>query len=209
MRLLIVGDSHCRDMETLIDDIMDHYAQVLSVIVGGQTLPIKMKYRDLLQKIIKFDPSHVLLHLGHNELARHPTKNTVPSISRDIATETLSFAREISTNFPSATICISAIFPRTFTRRSYLSNKEVTKFNKDVDRHALRIRKQATEEGFLCAMNNPIWRRISKSEEDPNFFMIDGFHLDPSAKRIIAKNWLISLGVLNPDPIAPANINIV
>jgi hypothetical protein len=84
----------------------------------------------------------------------------------------------------------------------------VSKFNKDVDRHALRIHKQATEAGFLCAMNNPIWRRISKSEEDPNFFMPDGFHLDPSAKRIIAKNWLISLGVLNSDTITPPNTNI-
>jgi hypothetical protein len=181
MRLLIVGDSHCRDMGTLAVDIMDNYAQVYSVIVGGQTLPIILKYRDSLQKIIDFDPTYILLHLGHNELARHPTKNTVPSISRDIATQTLSFAREISTNFPNATLCISAIFPLTYTRRSYLSNPEVSKFNKDVDRHALRIRKQATEAGFRCAMNNPIWRRISKSEEDPNFFMPDGFHLDPSA----------------------------
>ena len=156
MRLLIVGDSHCRDMETMVVDIMDHYAQVSSVIVGGQTLPIIMKYRDSLQKIIEFDPNYVLLHLGHNELARHPTKNTVPSISRYIATQTLSFAREISSNFPNATLCISAIFPRTFTRRSYLSISEVSKFNKDVDRHALRIRKQATEVGFLCPMNNPI-----------------------------------------------------
>jgi hypothetical protein len=147
MRLLIVGDSHCRDMDSIVVGMLSS-AQVYNVIVGGQIMPIISKYRASLQNIVEFDPDFVLLHLGHNEMARHPTKNVIPSISRDIAIQTLTFAGEISTNFPSATICISAIFPRTFTPRSYLSIPEVAKLNKDADRHALRLRKQATEAGF-------------------------------------------------------------
>jgi hypothetical protein len=199
MRLLIIGDSHCQEMDSMVKKLLP-LAQVFLVTVGAQLPDIMVKYHFLLETIYYFDPDNIHVHFGHNEMARHPEKNPIPSISRDVARETMNVAAELSRNFPSARLCISAIFPRTHTSRSYLTLPEVLKFNKDIDRHALRLRKLSVTAGHMCSVNNPIWLRISKSEEDPSFFLTDGYHLKKEAKLVMARSWLETMGHLTPIP---------
>jgi hypothetical protein len=47
-------------------------------------------------------------------------------------------------------------------------------------------------------MNNPIWNRISKSEEAANLYLSDGLHLTKPGKKAIAAAWLNDI---NPTPI--------
>jgi lysophospholipase L1-like esterase len=192
MKLAIIGDSHCREMEAHIKSQFKDL-RVLNIIRGRNTSSVIRFYQASLQKVIMFDPDFILLHVGHNDMARHPTLNPHPKDSTQTTTITMIFARILQTNHPFATVRISAMFPRTHTPASLLSPTEVSKFNRDAKRHALRLRAEAILLNIEVSMNNTIWKRISKTLEESTFYLPDGYHLNDAGKLSISTAWMKDL----------------
>jgi lysophospholipase L1-like esterase len=188
MRLLLIGDSHCYDMTSALQTLNQNLS-VFPLILGSQILPLTLKYRSKIPSIIRFDPEYTILHVGHNNMARHSYYNQLPLVSRDVSRLTMTLANELHVNHPRSKLLISSVFPRTFTDHSNLSATEVTKFNKTVKRHGQRIQTRAAELGHTSMLTSVLWHRISKAEEDPSYFDLDGLHLNPEGKRAIAIEW--------------------
>jgi hypothetical protein len=88
MRLLVIGDSHCRDMTPALQFLapLDQY---YTITKGDQTDEIICLYRKQIPAIWNFNPTKILLHAGHNDVAWHRTRNPLPIVSRDAARITL------------------------------------------------------------------------------------------------------------------------
>jgi lysophospholipase L1-like esterase len=185
MRLLLIGDSHCNDMAPLLK-AMNQNMSVFSVILGSQIQPM---YRTKIHSINRFDPDYTILHVSHNNMARHHYHNQLPLVSRDVSRLTMTLANELHNNHPRSKLLISSIFPRTHTDHSNLTAPEVTKFNKTVKRHGQHIQTRSAELGHTSMLTSVLWHRILKAEEDPSHFDLDGLHLNPEGKRAIAIEW--------------------
>ena len=162
----------------------------LTVLVPRNISLITLEYRSKLQDIFYFQPDVIIIHLGHNDLVRHPVHNLHPSVSTAVASSTITFADEIHQNFPNASIFISAIFPRIFTDSSLLSSPEIISYNKMAKRHGQRIRTFAKIAGYHHLINNDMWRKISNSIEEYSFFLPDGLHLNPTGQLSVLLEWL-------------------
>jgi lysophospholipase L1-like esterase len=189
IRLLIIGDSHCREMGGYIANI-NNGIKMLTVCKGRQSDEIRELYRARIPNIISFDPQVIILHYGHNDLSYHVRHNQQPSLSRDLASETATFAGVVQRLCPKATIHLSAVFPRTFKRKSSLSQSQVVSYNRTAKRHGHRIREVAERDGFQHIYNIPLWSKISKYEEKPNLYLIDGLHLNVAGSEAIANCWV-------------------
>ena len=189
MRLLVVGDSHCRDM-TIALKILAPLDDYYTITKGRQTDEIIPLYRAQMPNVTKFAPTVIVLHVGHNDVAWHPVHNTLPLVSRDVARITLAFADEISTNHPSTQLYISNIFPRTYTPRSSLSLEAVLKHNQMAKRHFNQLRKLAEARGYIIPPNMALWTSISSVQENPICFRADGLHLSSEGMKLVAIDWL-------------------
>jgi hypothetical protein len=189
VRLLLVGDSHMRDMDFFVQAIRPTYS-TFTVCIPSSIDDIMTAYRSKFGNITTFDPEYCLLHMGHNELAYHPAHNVSPRQSRDVIRRTMAVAREIQTDFPTARIITSATFPRTTAYYSHLNPKEIRIYNKTAKRHGQRIRAASSPLNYESSMNNPLWKHISKYEEDPKYYRTDGLHLNPVGMLTIAKCWM-------------------
>jgi lysophospholipase L1-like esterase len=190
MNVLLVGDSH---MGRGLDEVLSNLSSSIStftVLLPRNIGLITLEYRSKLQDIYYFDPDVIIVHLGHNDLVRHPVHNLHPSVSTAVASSTITFADEIHHNFPNASIFISAILPRTYTDSSLLSGPEIVSYNKMAKRHGQRIRTFAKIAGYNYLINKSMWHKISNSIEDHTLFLPDGLHLNPSGQLTILFEWL-------------------
>jgi hypothetical protein len=176
-----------------MDDILKQLSpndSFYTVYAGRKNSEIARRYRDEIEAINIFIPDTALIHVGHNELARHPVMNRTPLVSRDVAKLTLDFSAEVASNHSTVKMCISNVFPRCLTPNSILTGPEILKFNKTSKRHGQHLRTLAMETDFSVALNNPIWKHIASAQEDPSFYLPDGLHLNMDGKRENATDWL-------------------
>ena len=193
MNVLLIGDSHMgRGLGQVLNNLSTSIS-TFTVLIPRTIDLITLEYRSKLQEIYLFNPDVIVVHLGHNDMVRHPIHNLNPSVSTTVASSTITFADEIHYNFPTATIFISAIFPRTHTDSSMLSSPEIISYNKIAKRHGQRIRTFAKIAGYKYFINNSMWHKISNSIEDPSIFLLDGLHLNPTGQLTILFEWLESI----------------
>jgi lysophospholipase L1-like esterase len=195
MRLLIIGDSHCR---TITNSLRELFPQIMiySISVGSQIPAITFQYRAELIPITNFRPDHAIIHMGHNDLAWHPSKNKRPAISRDVSRRTIALANEILLNHPNIMITISTVFPRSYKRDSVLNKIQVVKFNTTAKRHGQRLTTRAREAGHMALYTKALWKKISIALEEPTFFRLDGLHLNEAGTNMIAMEWSTALGLV-------------
>ena len=189
MRLLIVGDLHCRDISPAIK-ALNTDNMIFTVFVGSHIPAITLSYRSKIHAITNFRPDLVVIQLGHNDISWHASKNPRPIVSRDASALTIGLAREIKRKHPNVQVIISSVFPRTFTAKSLLNKAAVHKYNETAKRHGQRLHTRATEAGHVCLYTKALWMKISASIENPSFYLPDGLHLNPLGNTAIAKEWL-------------------
>jgi lysophospholipase L1-like esterase len=192
MHLLLVGDSHCRNMSKFIQQL-NRSVIVYTVMVPDQLDPIINQYRNELQYIVNFDPDTVLLHAGHNDMAKHSYHNPIPTVSRDAVPNLIDFALDIQANFPRAKMILSSILPRKATHRSSLNSENTDKYNKLAVRYGLRLRKAANTHHFHTSLNMFMWRRVYKYDVNNHFLDDDGLHMNESGKIQLATSWVNSI----------------
>jgi lysophospholipase L1-like esterase len=194
LRILIVGDSHCRGMDNAIKTGRTQI-QTFSVIFPRGTRAISGRYLSTLSHIRLFDPEIIFLHCGHNDLVYHASLNSFPINSQETRRLTLEFVQLLQQNHPLSKVIISALLPRTYKDNSSLQQDEVISFNKLVKRHGQRLRAEAANlnSTITVTLNNPIWKHISKSEEMSNLYLPDGLHLTNEGKLSITASWFADI----------------
>ena len=188
-KLLIVGDSHCRELE---DVIAKSYPNVKTCVIwlGQQTDNIMLAYTKELNRITDFQPDFILLHTGHNEIAYHKYKNVTPKDSTQTTSITISAALLLKSNHPKATIIISSIFPRLLTFKSSLRQLDLSHYNRTAERHGRRLHTEAKKVGITVFKNNFMWRSKSDVLVKSHLFLLDGLHLNDEAKEYVTTRWL-------------------
>jgi hypothetical protein len=190
-RILLIGDSHIKEMQPLFKTLAPKNTEItlFSIQIGRGITEITNKYRDNLLQAYYFDPNISILHAGHNNIAAHHWYNPIPDHPRIVANDTLLLATEIKTNFPSANVHISTVFPRTFTANSLLTAPEISSFNQKIKRHAQHLCSITQGTTINCLMNMPMWTQVSKAIENPSHFDTDGLHLTKEGKSAVIKEW--------------------
>ena len=192
MRLLVKGDSHCRTIAEALKVITPN-TELYTISVGGQNSDIAAQYRHEIPFINAFRPQLAIIHMGHNDLAWHPTKNEIPAVSRDVSRTTLNLANSISTNHPPVRITISAVYPRTYKHDSILNRAQVRKYNGLAKRHGQRLTTRAEEAGHKALYTKALWKKISIALEESKYFCRDGLHLNSAGTYAIAHEWSAAL----------------
>jgi hypothetical protein len=191
MKLLLLGDSHCREMDELLTSKFPATEVSLYVVsVGGNTEAIMNKYVSNLHKINAFNPDHIILHSGNNELAYHPTKNPNPKDSTQTTKIVLDAAAVLRSNHPQANVVLSAAFPRLLSKSSPLNFQDLLHYNNTAKRHSNRLNSEAANLNFPTLMNNLMWKSKANLQVKTHLFLPDGLHLTDEAKRMVIIDWV-------------------
>jgi hypothetical protein len=191
-RLLMVGDSHVRRVEETFRELYST-VDLMVIAIGRKTFNILNLYMERLQRVVEFDPTHIILHEGHNHLAYDAILNILPAISRDVCVKTLEFAAVLHQNFPQANVYLSAVFPRSDKPESSLNLEQTLAFNERTKRHGQRIRTLAVRNNHHHLINNFIWQTISQAKEKAAFYMLDGLHLNLEGRKAQSTAWLTEI----------------
>ena len=101
LRLLLIGDSHCKAdilpyLKKLVPDI-----QIFCITCGSQAEGIIERYSERFPAIVKFDPSAIIIHFGHNDFSYHHYHNQSPATSKEVTDLTLELTKDVVRNIPS------------------------------------------------------------------------------------------------------------
>jgi hypothetical protein len=190
MKLLLITDSHGKRMQRELTDLIESL-DVYSVIVPRPTSAIRGQYRAELWDIVQYDPSVIIMHMGHNDVVFHPDYNTSPLFITAAFHLQMELASEISTNFPAAKLIISSMLPRT--DGGGVLEEEALSYNRVAKRFGQMLVK-ASYSGeapyFVPAMNRGIWRSLSSAQANASLFDVGGLHLETIGKGVLAKGWV-------------------
>lgn len=156
--------------------------------IGG----LKLLTRSKLRSIHYFSPSHILVHIGHNNVAFSRTKNARPGRPLDVMDTIISFLQELGTEFPGANISFSSLFPRvphsSFTKNLCYGYNALVK----------RMSRYAHSHGVQTIFVRDLWDVVTPPRGNPAMFEIrDGLHLTDLGKKTVAESWLSQLNSLN------------
>jgi hypothetical protein len=187
--LLIIGDSHCRDLNDVIARAYPNI-KVYIISVGQQTDSIINCYISELNAVTAFMPDVIVLHTGHNEIAYHRHKNPIPKDSTLTTAITINAAQIIQSHHPRATMIISSIFPRLLTFKSSLRQQDLAHYNRTAERHGRRLHTEATKIGILVFKNNFMWKSKSDMLVKSHLYLQDGLHLNDKARIYVIARWM-------------------
>jgi lysophospholipase L1-like esterase len=188
-RILIVGDSHCKELDLMITAKYPNI-QSLALVRGGNIQAVLRHFIHNAQIALAFDPTTTIIHVGHNNLAYHPTKNPHPFLSRRTATDTINLATQIQNFLPHSVITLSAVLPRSPKERSSMNETATKQYNKVAKKHGQRIRTEARRAGYHHLINSCMWRCISQAIEEESLYRSDGLHLNTTGKSILTQSWI-------------------
>ena len=187
--ILIVGDSHCRELDGIITKTYKKL-NVYVVSVGRQTDEIMAAYTNELEAIFAFEPDTVIFHSGHNELAYHRTKNLTPKDSTQTTVITINAAAVLKVNHPNAMIIISSVFPRLLTFKSSLRQLDLAHYNSTAERHGRCLKTEANKIELHVFLNNFLWKSKQLKTVKCHHYLRDGLHLNDKAKAYVTSRWM-------------------
>jgi hypothetical protein len=159
-------------------------------IVRGRSIEIiRGDYRKQLAEIIAFNPDHVLIHAGHNNMVRHDVFNRSPLFITAVFHMLLEFVVEVRASFPDAKIFVSTLLPRVSSRR--LSNLQATQYNRLCKRFGQHLLTNQPIHNYIAILNRPFWLRISLAEPNGQLLSPDGLHVTNVGRDVLAELWLI------------------
>jgi lysophospholipase L1-like esterase len=190
MRLLLIGDSHTREMNTHIQATHPDI-DVMLVTVPRSITDITAHFMSHARpNAIVFFPHWIILHCGHNDVVVHKYYNKNPQFAGNVAIQQVQFAQTLQALFPSASVMCSSIFPRSFTDKTNLSSDDTAGYNKIAKRYGLRLRQLSTPHRIRCSLNMVMWTQVSRAKENKDLISTDGLHLKDAGKVQVGAEWV-------------------
>ena len=188
-RILLIGDSHTRNMSLAFSKYLPS-TPVYTLTMPQGIEEIAHKYHTNRTQITNFHPTIVIIHAGHNDIVFHHRHNNHPRNPQIVIDQIFQLMNEVLLDHPGIMPCVSSIFPRTSTLRSYLPESAIIPYNKKVKRHGQNLMTITRNTSITCLVNNCLWHRISSATENANYFDIDGLHLSTKGKEAVVREWL-------------------
>ena len=196
MKLLILADSHGKEMVPIMLR-QSHQLEpplpleIFSVIRGRSIEIIRGDYRKKLAEIRRFEPDHVLIHAGHNNMVRHEIYNRSPAFITAVVHMNFELAVEVRATFPDIKIFISTLLPRVSSR--LMTSHQATQYNRLCKRYGQHLMSNENVHGYVTVLNRPFWLRISLAEPNGALLARDGLHATDAGREILSELWLASL----------------
>ena len=140
---------------------------------------------DKADEIIRFNPTVVIIHMGHNDLFKDTKKNPNPITNKEAMNQIWDFVLDLKTWTPNARIYFSSLFPR-------VPHKEITEDEvKSYNQKALRMGRYAEQKGMTVLFAKNLWKSITSAEGIGRYIrMSDGLHLRSSGEEMVAQLWI-------------------
>ena len=144
IKLAVVADSHGSGLEKTIKDNCKDVVPFVLYYPGARVERIKKMTIWNQGRPGRFRPDVLIIHVGHNNVAHHNTKNPHPDWAKNIGFE-LSFLVKLAQNLlPMTKIYVSCPFPRIpakyfITSKCDSYNKLVRRFNQFLKSDKLNI----------------------------------------------------------------------
>ena len=112
MKLLYISSSHGRGMEATLKNV-DPTLNVMSIWrSGGKIVDLQTDLQMQHRQVRRFRPEAVVIHLGHNNVCYHPTKNIRPTHSVAAIDQIETLIDNVKFLIPEAREYVSELFPR-------------------------------------------------------------------------------------------------
>ena len=190
MRLLLVADSHGRELSELVTRNYRGWS-VFSIIVGQKTSDIKARYESRVEAAVRFHPDYVILHCGHNDVVFHPRYTKEPQHIKHFFPEILDFLQLLARNHDQARIIYSALIPRGVG--PYMSEGDRDSYNRLACRFGVRATTSCHDSGFQVLQNFCMWKSVRKSTEDISLLDEGGLHLNAIGKKVLVDYWIAAI----------------
>lgn len=143
--------------------------------------------KQLLNQILAFNPDACIIHLGHNDVRYHQTKNTEPEFYTSVLLTIKEIGTQIQALVPSVRIYYSEPFPRTTSWD--LNNEEAVSYNR-IARRMSRIARNS--HSMMSLRVNHLWLNVTQAIADETYYDNGGLHLNQSGKWIVANKWVMT-----------------
>lgn len=164
-------------------------------IGGGKIKRVRRKIEDEMSRISRFEPQICLVHLGHNNIAKHATKNPDPIWPKKSIDALWDLGLMLKQNFATSQVILSAPWPRIPSRHYDL--EYVTRYNGIAD-HMLSYMRSKSRKSIASSnidikvLSTPeLWISARQKIGDDQYYdSYDGLHLNEVGKAMIARKWL-------------------
>ena len=190
MKLLIVADSHGRDLQGIIKRLEPDW-DILVIWLGQKTSLLRQYYDGRLSEILAYNPDTIILHSGHNDVAFHVRYNREPIGIVELFPEVMDFREYLQANHPRASIYLSSLFPRTESGNFNIEQTGI--YNRMAKRYMETVRSAANSGNFGRLLNRVLWKSVKKCIEIPEYFDRGGLHLNATGKESICAAWIADL----------------
>lgn len=183
MKLLILADSHGRDMVELFDKLFPDILTRDITIPGGNLPDLRQSLEHRLPYFKSWNPSHIIIHAGHNAIAPHPSNNMTTIFLTDLVKMIKEMIKQIEDWFPESKVCFSGLFPRTPNSR--FSETLTRAYNSKL----LRIGRYLTKAKLNFIFAGRLWFKMRPCTPRYEMYYWDGLHLSHKGKEAVAKIW--------------------
>jgi hypothetical protein len=189
MRLLIIADSHGKEMGPVLSREIRHVDPNMTLtmfhVVRGRSISvIRGDYRKKLEEIRRFAPEKVLIHAGHNNMVRHNVYNRSPAFITAVVHMIMELVTEVRASFPSIKVYVSTLLPRTASRD--MATLQAAQYNRLAKRFGQHMLTNQEVHNYTAVLNRPFWLRISLPEPNAELFAPDGLHVTNNGREVLA-----------------------
>jgi hypothetical protein len=192
MKVVYISSSHGRGMDSAFHSV-DSTVKVMGIWRPGAKIgTLTQLVQSRIHHVLQFQPTHIIIHSGHNDVNLHPTKNPHPRKAQEVLEDIAALATALSIMVPSAMVCYSAMFPRVTSRN--FTTQQATSYNE----RAHRMQRMAKKMGMNVISVRSLWISPRKYKGDPKWLeKWDGLHLTREGKIMVATVWLRYLHLHN------------
>ena len=187
INLAIVADSHGSGLEKTIRDNFSDIKPFVLYYPGAKVERIKRMTISNQGRLRRFRPDILIIHVGHNNVAYHTSKNPHPDWAKNIGYE-MSYLVNLAQNLlPSTKIYVSCPFPRIPAKN--FSSPRCDSYNKLVRRYNRFLKAEQLNIISLYVRGLWISPKILKGKIEM-FSEKDGLHLSDLGKKTVAEEWI-------------------
>lgn len=185
-RIVILASSHGRGMREAMLRV-DPTLQILSIFEPGARVA-RLRYLTMQSapRIARFNAQFIFVHVGHNNMASHPTK---PKDRGDVVIRAvLDFVEDIGRQVSSAPVFYSTMFPRVPC--GYFNEQRCISYNRVI----CRLRRYARSLGLNTIVSSGLVQLGNAPHARRDCFEIrDGLHLTDVGRDVVAAAWICGM----------------